>query len=116
MELIVTIIKVVISLSFGLFGIGKLANLPNVTKMMSETFERFGFNKQIMQLTGAGELAGVALLWVPLFDNSDRLGGILLAIIAGLAALLHLKHKDKAEDLMPAIMMTVLAALVAILT
>jgi hypothetical protein len=116
MDLVVTIIKVVLSIGFGMFGLGKVLKIQNLTEMMSTTFERFGLSKQIMQLTGLGELAGVALLWVPLFDNSDRFGGILLAAIAGLAAVFHIRHKDPANDLMPAIMMTSLAAFVAVFT
>ncbi len=116
MDLAVTIIKVIISISFGVFGLGKVLNLPNLTVMMTQTFERFGLSKQLMQLTGLGEIAGVALLWVPVFDNSDRLGGALLAVIAGLASVYHLKHKDKPEDFMPALMMAALAAFVAVFT
>jgi len=114
MDIVVLIIKIILTSTFTIFGVAKLINIPNISEMQKETFTNFGLNKNLMMLTGAGELLGVAFLWLPIFDDHAKLGGALLAIIALLAAGFHIKFKDKPADLMPAIIMGILSIIIAI--
>jgi len=113
--IILTIIKVILSIGFTVFGVAKVVNIPNITGMQKETFTKFGLNKYLMMLTGLGELVGVFLLWVPIFSKHDNLGAALLAVIAFLGVVFHIKFKDEIGDLAPAIIMTSLSLLVALL-
>ena len=115
MELAVTIVKVVLTLGFVVGGAGKVFNIPNITPSMSETFERFGIDTSLMKLAGAGELIGVALLWAPVLgDSHTNIGAAILAGIALLAAFYHIKFKDPSSELVPAIVMSVLALFVTL--
>lgn len=97
-------VRILLALAFGAAGAAKLAGAPQ----MVQVFDAVGFGQWFRYLTGAIEIAGVALLLVP---ATGFYGGLLLAatMVGGVATHLLLIGGNP----LPAMVLGMLSAFVA---
>lgn len=97
-------IRIVLALAFGAAAAAKLSGAPQ----MVQVFDAIGVGQWFRYLTGAVELAGVALLLIP---SKGFFGGLLLAVTMLAAVATHLVLIGGSP--VPALVLGILAALVA---
>lgn len=76
-----------LGLGFMVAGFDKLAGLRSYERL----FRHFGWSRDAMQLTGAAELAGGAMVICPC---TRRLGGAVLTAVSGTVLSTELQHRD----------------------
>ena len=100
----IPVIKVLLTLAFVAAGVAKLSGV----EMMVKTFEAVGVGQWFRYVTGAIEIGGAVLLWVP--GRQVFGAGLLLCTMVG-AVLAHLFFVGPSA--VPALVLGALAAVLA---
>ena len=114
MSIVASMLSIVLFLAFVTSGVQKVRFNP----MMSESAERLGITKSGYQRIGAVEMAGGLGLLVGLSSKSSSLLGIInelagagLVVVMLLALALHVRRRDNAKLMAPAMALGALALL-----
>lgn len=106
------IFAAILGLMTAVSGFGKLSMKDNVVEMLNHV----GLNERQIRLLGTIEILGaIGLLvgiWVPILGSLAALGFIVYFIGAVVA---HIRVKDGIKDMAPAILLTVISIVVAVL-
>lgn len=112
MGALTTILQVVLGLAFLGAGASKLTG----AQQMKDNFDRFGYPRSFMYLTGAIEVTGmVGMISGIFFPVLAVVGGLLLAATMIGAIFTHVRMKDPGSKIAPPTILLILTIIVVVL-